>query len=220
MRDNRCMSAESKAPMRAHTGASPSPRTGLRERKKQRTRRTIRTEALKLFQRQGYTATTVEQIAEAADISPSTFFRYFPSKEQLVLVDDVDPIMIRAFESQPPELSTLAAFRQGMRDTFAELDPEEWQFEQDRMKLIYSEPELRSVVMRETERNVRLVAGLLARRIGRAEDDFEVLAFSGAVVGALMTAFSSAGLDMEKVERIVDFIEDGMPLGPDTGSVG
>ena len=212
MRNNRCMSAESKAP------ADVSPRTGLRERKKQRTRRTIRTEALKLFRRQGYGSTTVEQIAEAADVSPSTFFRYFPSKEQLVLADDMDPIMIRAIQSQPEELSLLAAFRQGMRDTFAQLDADEWQFEQDRMMLIYNEPELRSVVMRETERNVNLIAALLAHRIGREVDDFEVRTFSGALIGALMTAFGDGGLDLEKAYRIIDFMAAGMPLPP--GSPG
>ncbi|NKY86472.1 TetR family transcriptional regulator [Nocardia veterana] len=214
MRDNRYMSAESKAPARAHSGATASPRVGLRERKKQRTRRTIRTEALKLFQRQGYSATTIEQIAEAADVSPSTFFRYFPSKEQLVLADDIDPIMIRAIESQPPELAPLEAFRQAMKETFDQLDPQDWQFEQDRMKLIYNEPELRSVIMQETERNVDLIAGLLARRIGREADDFEVRTFSGAMIGAMMTAFGREGLDLEKVDRIADFLAAGMPLEP------
>ena len=206
------MSAESKA--QVHPGATAAPRMGLRERKKQRTRRTIRAEALKLFQRQGYSATTVEQIAEAADISPSTFFRYFPSKEQLVLADDVDPIMIRAIESQPQELTPLAAFRKAMKDTFEALDPQDWQFEQDRMRLIYNEPELRSVIMQETERNVDMIAGLLARRIGREADDFEVRTFSGAMIGAMMTAFGKDGLDLEKVDRIADFLAAGMPLGP------
>ena len=206
------MSADSKT--QAHPGATASPRMGLRERKKLRSRRTIRTEALKLFQRQGYSSTTIDQIAEAADISPSTFFRYFPSKEQLVLADDLDPIMIHAIESQPAQLSPLAAFRKAMHDTFAALDPQDWQFEQDRMRLIYNEPELRSVIMRETERNVELIAELIARRIGRAADDFEVRAFAGAMIGAMMTAFGREGLDLEKVDRIAEFMQAGMPLGP------
>src|SRR5439155_11062608 len=57
--------------------AGPAP--GLRERKKQRTRDAIQREAMRLFQDQGYEATTIEQIAEAVEISPSTFFNYFPS---------------------------------------------------------------------------------------------------------------------------------------------
>jgi AcrR family transcriptional regulator len=61
--------------------SSPAEPTGLRERKKARTRAAIQRHALRLFQEQGYSATTVDQIAAAAEISPSTFFRYFPTKE-------------------------------------------------------------------------------------------------------------------------------------------
>jgi AcrR family transcriptional regulator len=53
---------------------------GLRERKKAKTRATIRTEAFRLFRQQGFQATTVEQVAAAAEVSPATFFRYFPTK--------------------------------------------------------------------------------------------------------------------------------------------
>ncbi|MGY2061308.1 TetR family transcriptional regulator, partial [Nocardia gipuzkoensis] len=152
------MSADSKMP------------AGLRERKKERTRRTIRTEAMRLFKQQGYAETTVEQIAAAADISASTFFRYFPSKEQLALADDLDPIMIRAIEDQPADLLPLAAFRKAMREAFADMDPEDWAFEQDRMRLISREPELRAVIAQETERNLVMVAGLIAQRVGRDPD--------------------------------------------------
>ncbi|MFI5777338.1 TetR family transcriptional regulator [Nocardia sp. NPDC051570] len=194
------MSADSRAP------------AGLRERKKERTRRTIRTEAMRLFQRQGYGETTVEQIAEAADISPSTFFRYFPSKEQVVLADDMDPVMIRAIEAQPPELLPLAAFRNAMRETFALMDSEDSAFEQDRMKLIWNEPELRGVIAQETERNVVMVSEIVARRVGRDPDDVEVRAFSGALIGASWTAFDGNGFDFEKIDRIIGFLEAGMPL--------
>ena len=60
---------------------------GLRERKKQRTEREIAQAALELCCLQGFNATTVEQIAEAAEVSTSTFFRYFGSKEAALLLD-------------------------------------------------------------------------------------------------------------------------------------
>src|ERR1700689_5570392 len=82
---------------------------GLRERKKARTRASLREHALRLFREQGYQATTVEQIAAAAEVSPSTFFRYFPTKEDVVLQDDMDTRMIQAFERQPAALGPVAS---------------------------------------------------------------------------------------------------------------
>jgi len=69
---------------------------GLRERKKAKTRAAIRREAMRLFREQGYEETTVEQIAEAAEVSPSTFFRYFPTKEDVVLQDDFDVVVVNS----------------------------------------------------------------------------------------------------------------------------
>lgn len=62
---------------------------GLRERKKIETRRTIRSTALELFEREGFDAVSVERIAREADVSRGTLFNYFPSKESIVF--DFDP---------------------------------------------------------------------------------------------------------------------------------
>src|SRR5690348_18511042 len=111
--------------MTSMSEAPATERPGLRERKKARTRAAIREHALRLFHEQGYDATTVEQIAEAAEVSPSTFFRYFPTKEDVVLYDDVDPLLIAAFAAQPPELSPIQAMRNAMLDVFTSIPPEE-----------------------------------------------------------------------------------------------
>ena len=66
---------------------------GLRERKKAKTKSAIQSHAIRLFREQGFAATTVEQVAEAAEVSPSTVFRYFATKEDLVVNDDYDPII-------------------------------------------------------------------------------------------------------------------------------
>ena len=91
---------------------------GLRERKKARTRASIREHAMRLFLHQGFAQTSVEQIAEAAEVSPSTFFRYFPTKEDVVLADDLDPILLAALAAQPPELPPLVALRRAVEGTY------------------------------------------------------------------------------------------------------
>jgi AcrR family transcriptional regulator len=68
--------------------ASPDRSVDRRERKRTRTKLMLQTEALKLFDRQGYETTTIEDIADAAAVSPRTFFRYFPTKEDVVLWDE------------------------------------------------------------------------------------------------------------------------------------
>src|SRR6201997_787503 len=90
---------------------------GLRERKKIRTRETIRREAFRLIEANGYAATTVEQIAEAAEVSPSTFFRYFPTKESVLLADDMDPLIMDALAAQPADVSPLRAIRRAYQVT-------------------------------------------------------------------------------------------------------
>src|SRR5262249_28892086 len=91
----------------------------LRERKKARTRDSIREHALRLFRDQGYQTTTVEQIAAAAEVSPSTFFRYFPTKEDVVLQDDMDIRLVEAFARQPGDLAPLPAVRAAVREAWA-----------------------------------------------------------------------------------------------------
>jgi AcrR family transcriptional regulator len=79
----------------------PLPDADWRERKKTATRDRIRAGALRLFHEQGYDATTVEQIAAAAGVSHMTFFRYFPTKEDVALSDGYDPL-IAAFIARTP----------------------------------------------------------------------------------------------------------------------
>lgn len=68
----------------------PPPRPGLRERKKAATMRHVQATALALFAEHGYDAVSIEQVARTAEVSPSTVYRYFGTKEGLVLRDEYD----------------------------------------------------------------------------------------------------------------------------------
>jgi AcrR family transcriptional regulator len=76
---------------------------GLRERKKLRTRATLIEAAADLCLRQGFDNTTVDQIAAAADVSPRTFSRYFPTKDAVIaaIADEMDTYIAAALERQP-----------------------------------------------------------------------------------------------------------------------
>ena len=190
---------------------------GLRERKKAKTRAAIQRHALRLFREQGYGATTVDQIAAAAEISPSTFFRYFPTKEATVLYDPFDPVLIAATLAQPAELSPIAALRATVDIIREQVSGEEWERERQRQLLVFREPELRSAIMDQFAEGIDLLAGMVAERTGRAADDFEVRNWAGAVVGVIMAAFLGAAADPDAdtlvvLDRAVAHLEAGLPL--------
>ena len=190
---------------------------GLRDRKKIQTRGTIRREAMRLFEENGYANTTVEQIAEAAEVSPSTFFRYFPSKEMVLMADNLDLVTIEALEQQPAEMSTLQAFRRALEITVATLSEGRWRLERARLRMVLSVPELKATQFAEYRRTAAALAEADCRRTGREPDDFEVRVFVGALAGGLMSVLDSAPGLLERMYRALDFMEAGMPLGAKSG---
>lgn len=194
------------------TSSPDAPALGLRERKKARTRAALRDHGLRLFREQGYPATTIEQIAEAADVSPSTFFRYFPSKEDIVLVDDLDAVLIAAFEAQPMEKSPIMAVRDAIATVLDGLTDEDREREQQRHELMLAVPELRATMMDEFRRNIDMVADVVARRLGRPADDFEVRVFAGAVIGAAISTFEIPTRSYADTLQALDFLAAGLPL--------
>jgi AcrR family transcriptional regulator len=192
--------------------ADPPPRPGLRERKKARTREVIQQHALRLFRDQGYAETTVEQIAEAAEVSPSTFFRYFPTKGDAVLAEFIDGRIFELIEQAPAELDLLGAFRHAMRTAFAEMTDEQVALELERNALIASVPELQRGMLEELYRPIRVLAQAFAHRLGVASDDPATLAYAGAVVGSIIAAAGpmegAASADYrERMEPALDLLE-------------
>jgi AcrR family transcriptional regulator len=183
---------------------------GLRERKKAKTRAAIREHAMRLFREQGYTETTVDQIAEAAEVSPSTFFRYFPTKEDVVLTDDMDPLLVVAFRRQPPELTPIQAVRAAIRAVFAGMPDEVWERNRERYQLVRGVPELQVAVLEEHRRSVRLLAELVAERLGRDPDDLRVRVFAGAMIGVVLATIE---MDTTRpIREVSDLLDEGFAL--------
>jgi AcrR family transcriptional regulator len=185
---------------------------GLRERKRLKTMAAIQEHALRLFREQGYDATTVEQIAAAAEVAPRTIFRYFDSKEDVVLLDAYDPLLMEAFESQPAEYDMITAVRAAMHEVYDGLDAETLAGELERWRLINSVPKIRARMLDELTRGLQLFARSVAKRLGRAEDDFGAAMYAGAFMGVMIAAWFVVAADPEPdlvagVDRALDQVQ-------------
>nr|WP_169834521.1 TetR family transcriptional regulator [Paenibacillus donghaensis] len=191
--------------------------SGLRERKKAKTMASVQMHALRLFREQGYSATTVEQIAEAAEISPSTFFRYFSTKEDVMINDNYDPLLIAAFEDQPAGLSPIQAVRAAINAGISEMSTDELDVMRQRDELIGRVPELRAANLKNMIQTIELMAGMLAKRTGRSSDDLEIRTLAGAIVGVntsiMLYCAEHREFDFaERMDKALSFLEAGLPL--------
>jgi AcrR family transcriptional regulator len=143
---------------------------GLRERKKQRTRETISRAARELFAERGYHATTLPEIAEAADVSTRTIFAYFPSKEDILFSDFplMQAALAQALAERPAGEDALETTRKFILSAHkleqSELD--------DQMRLcIETDETLRSHLRARIARLGELIAPEIAKDLGVPVND-------------------------------------------------
>jgi AcrR family transcriptional regulator len=189
----------------------------LRERKKARTRAELQRHALRLFAERGYEATTVEDIAGAAEVARSTFFRYFATKEDVVLFDDVDPLFEEALASVPVGTPLLVALIEAIRATFAELDEQKRAREELRMRLARTVPEIAAALRARGAWDVEQTARLVASALGRAPEDIEVVTLAGALTGARFAAQTLVAREphrsyVDTTLEILERLRGGIPL--------
>src|SRR5438552_2847567 len=195
----------------------PEVAIGLRERKKLRTRALIQKEAIRLFLERGFEATTIEEIAEAAEISPSTFFNYFPTKEEVVFQDELDPLILAAFNAPPEGTHPIRALRDSMKTVFGQLTAEQDNVMRQRISLMSSTPALRSAMLTQFADLVDQIAELIAGRVGREPTDFAIRNLAGALLGVMMSALLIAASDpkadmIDVADRAMAHLEAGLPL--------
>jgi AcrR family transcriptional regulator len=153
--------------------AEAAPRPGLRERKKQRTRDALVRAALELFTTRGYERTTVDEIAEAVDVSQRTFFRYFAGKEDAAFAvqDMTEAHFVESLRARPPGEAPLEALRQAVLEGWDTINeavvsvvPVELYLRM--FRVIESTPVLLAAHLRRSLETEEQIARLLAAREG------------------------------------------------------
>ncbi|WP_434097420.1 TetR/AcrR family transcriptional regulator [Streptomyces massasporeus] len=201
------------------TTPADQPSPGLRERKKIKTRRAIRTATYALIEEQGYDATTIEQIADRAEVSPSTVFRYFPAKEDIVVTDAWDPVMTAELRARPADEPWADTLRHVMRTALDQALAEEPAVTRLRTRLGVEVPAVRARMLENAAATGRLLRDALAERSGLDPDSLELRVFTMSVMGGLMEAshyWAETGHRddiRDLVDRALDVLEHGLPAG-------
>ncbi|MET8683813.1 TetR family transcriptional regulator [Streptomyces sp. NPDC004732] len=192
-----------------------APQPGLRERKKLKTRIAIRDATYRLIREQGYEATTVEQIAEAAEVSPSTVFRYFPTKEDIVLTDEFDPFLERQLRERPADEPVVESLRVVLRRALSFDFAEEPEVTRLRTQLMIEVPAVRSRMLESMSVTGGILCRSIAERTGRDPGDLEVRAFSMGLIGALTetTAYWAERGHKDDLPTLVDRTLDMLTSG-------
>jgi AcrR family transcriptional regulator len=178
---------------------------GLRERKRQRTQAAIQSAGLRLFAAQGYDATTCEQIAAAAEVSPATFFRYFPTKEDVVLFDDYDRLMRGLLHDRPASESPIVAVRRSLAEGLGgSIYPADAERIRERLRLVLSVPALRARRYEKLQSREMFLAEELARRMGVPDDDFEARVLARAIASTATVALDEWAEHGGHLPTIVD----------------
>jgi AcrR family transcriptional regulator len=192
---------------------------GLRERKKQRTRETIARAAHELFVERGYHATTLPDIAEAADVSTRTIFAYFPSKEDILFSDF--PAMVealgQALASRPEGRDALEAVRDFILSSHA---VEKSDLDEKLHRMVNDDETLRSHLRARLSQIEELVAAAIAEDLGAAEDDLRPQVVAASLTAAFDVLFEQGGDQSAKptsvdemaalIDPVITFLRGGL----------
>lgn len=174
---------------------------GLRERKKAATRKAIHDGAIRLFGEQGFAGTTIDQIAEAADVSRATVFHYFPTKESIVFGDAPQAIAaLAALLEDAPEV--VPAVREWLRGLTGWIEPDL----QLQRRLAREGPDIAAHRLRGLDGIEDVVAEALTGELGAGTELAARLAAAALIAGfdvvedAAVERMASAGRALEPAE--------------------
>lgn len=200
----------------------------LRERKKRRTREHLSRVAMELFAERGLQAVTIEEICERAEVSPRTFFRYFPSKEDVVFTNDAArrAIVSDALADQLPGETLSAAIRRALEALLEHDLQEDRETARLRARLLKDEPALARHLTTLTAAWIDELSEVVARRLGdhrqaRVDARLSVGAMIGVLnaAGELWLASGLRGHPRALMNRATDIVEHGLAGTIDAASL-
>jgi TetR/AcrR family transcriptional regulator, regulator of mycofactocin system len=190
--------------------ASPAAsRAGHPGRRRATSRAELEQVAFTLFAAHGFDATTVDEIAAAAGIGRRTFFRYFPSKNDIpwgAFEDELERMRVR-LKACPPEVPLMDAIRVALID-FNRVTPAQVPLHRRRMDLILRVPALLAHSTLRFAAWRAVIAEFAAERTGRRSDDLAPQAIAHAVLGVAVAAYEH-WLDQEGAD-LGTLLDDAM----------
>lgn len=194
-------------------------RAPLRERKKVNAMRRIQEAALDLFDELGFANVTIDQIADAAEVSPSSIYRYFGTKEQIILRDDFEVEFFDIVETELASHPPVTAVRRALSRIMTEFFDRDDDLFLRRTDYTFGDPALRAAGLVQTDDFARGVAEALARATARPSNEFEVQVIAAALVWSMAAAIRHwrdqqymTPLE-EELEKALALVENGLTLG-------
>src|SRR5437660_715826 len=174
-----------------------STQPGLRERKKQRTRETIALAARTLFAERGYHATTLPDIAEAADVSTRTIFAYFPSKEDILFSDFplMKEALAQALADRPESEEALETVREFILSSHGMAKSE---LEEQLSRCVESDETLRNHLRARLAQLEDVIAAAIAKDLGAPENDLRPQVVADSLTAAYIVMSERCGGPSEK----------------------
>ncbi len=197
----------------------PPSRLGLRERKKQQTRETIASAALRLFAQRGYDETTLADIAEAADVAPRTIFAYFDGKEDILLCEEhtfLDALKSK-LDNRPEGTTTVDA----IREFLSSIEPPD-EAARLRKQIIMANPDLQTALHGRHAQVEPMLAESIAKDLGAQPGDLRPLLVAASMTAAFTSIserFMAAGSTGEPVDhdqgmaildQVLEFLRGGL----------
>jgi AcrR family transcriptional regulator len=182
---------------------------GRRARKKEATRQALADAALEMFLERGYDEVSVKEIADAADVSTTTLFKHFPSKEALVFDrdDDREAMLVAVVRDRAPGESIPAALREHVLGTRSKAGMDDPRFA-DFRRLIEEAPALRAYSQRMWLRHETALAQAIAADVGAPADDVACAALARFALETVSLTHDREDRD-EAIRRVFDLLEHG-----------